>query len=84
MHAEMGIFLLKLQMNSDQLSISGFLVKTLIFVFQDKFQELVFVAQIDGTDWRFAYFFSYILYFLPEGISLNLNRQEEKITLLLC
>lgn len=37
MHAEMGIFLLKLQMNSDQLSISGFLVKTLIFVFQDKF-----------------------------------------------
>ena len=33
---EMGIFLLKLQMNSDQLSMSVF-IKTLIFALQDKF-----------------------------------------------
>lgn len=78
MHAEMGILLLKLQMNSYQFSMS-FFIKTLIFVLQDKFQELVFVAQINGTDWAFVYFFSYILYFLPEGISLNRNRQEEKL-----
>jgi len=44
---------------------------------------LVFVAQINGTDWAIACVFSYILYFLPEIISLNLNRQEEKIAVLL-